>query len=184
MDKERLMNEAKEFNKEGYGYRHSEMKDGKAPRLVMCGDTFSVMWMVCGIINRLAEITKNPFNETAYVIMQLHQTGYQNVKSMLKGTPYKTFEGENFEEKWKAEKEKEIRREVASDSITLALNLTEMQKKNTSLNNQLVDLKKDYTKKLKTKDDEIKKLNKEILALEHRMKEMEEQRLFPFREGN
>ena len=181
MDKERLMKEAAEFIGVGSCYIHAEMKNHKAPQILIGGDILSMMWTVGGIIKRIAEKTGHTFEDTCGMIFNIPKFGYDEItKAVYKDNiEFRYIEGEDWQEKWKAEKEKEIKREANLDNISLAFNLSEMEKRCTSLNNQLVDLKKDYTKNLKAKDDQIKNLTKECQALEHRMKEMEQHTLLP-----
>ena len=179
MDKKRYIEDAKPFVGEGFGYIHSEMKNGKAPELLLSGDFIAIMWQTCGIMNRISEITGMPYIEVAEMIVGMPSLGYDTIHSLVKDNTKKIYVGDDWDEQWKKDKEKEIRREVASDNITLAFNLAEMEKRCTSLNNQIVDLKKKHTNEMKAKNEEIKKLNKDILALEHRLKEMAEQRMFP-----
>lgn len=181
MDKERLKEEAKEFIGEGSSFVHCEMKNGKNPQIVIAGDFLGILWICTGIIRRVAELTGTTYEQTAEMVGAMpFLGGYGTLRNELKkdGGKYRFIEGEDWQEKWKEQKEKEIKAEAHSDNISLAFNLAQMEKRNTSLNNQLVDLKKDYHKKLKAKDEEIKALNKEILALEHRIKEMAEQRMW------
>lgn len=179
IDKERVKRESAEFCTEGSGYIHSEMKDGKTPELVIAGDMLGIMWQTVALIDRIAYKTNHSFEETAMAIFSMKSVGYESVNTKYKNAETKYVEGEDWQEKWKEETEKKIKQEANLDNITLALNLAELEKRNTSLNNQLVDLKKDYSKKLKAKDDQIKAITKECLALEHRMKEMEQQTILP-----
>lgn len=170
---------AKEFVGEGSGYIHSEMKNGRAPELVISGDTFAMLWQICGMFDRLSQITGLPYNEILQLTGVMHQAGYDSIKTIIKDEPKKFYVGDDWDEKWKADMTEQIKRENASESISLAISLAEMEKRATSLNNQLVDFKKKHTREMKAKDDQIKALTKECNSLEHRMKEMEEQRLFP-----
>lgn len=178
MDKERIMKEAANFMGDGDGYIHSEMKNGKSPQLVISGDIMGIMWQVCGIFNRLSEITGNSFDEVAFMTINMPKLGYGNLKSITKDNKKKVYVGEDWNEQWKKETESKLKREANMDNISLAFNLAEMEKRCTSLNNQLVDAKKKYSKDLKAKDEQIKSLTKECQSLEHRMKEMEQQRMF------
>ena len=179
MDKDRLKAEALRFSAENMGYIHCEMEKGNRPELVLAGDFLAMMYMTSGIIKRLSEITNHTYEETANLVVTMPYVGYENIREKLKGEKFKFKEGHDWQDEWKAEKEKEIKREANLDNISLAFNLSEMEKRNTLLNNQLVDLKKEYTKNLKTKDEQIKALSKECKALEHRMKEMEEHSILP-----
>lgn len=179
MKKEKYMKDAKTFMGEGFGYIHSEMKNGKAPELIMGGDILAIMWQVCGILNRISEITGMSFEDVAGMTITMPSLGgYGNLRSMVKDDTKKVYVGDDWDEQWRQDKEKEIKREANQDNLTLAFNLAEMEKRNTSLNNQMVDLKKKHTKEIKAKNEEIKALNKEILVLEHRLKEMAEQRMW------
>lgn len=169
MDKERLVKEAENFGKPGDGYIHSEMKNGKNPQLILSGDFLSIMWQVCGIINRIAERTGTTFEETASVTFSMPRVGYKNIKDELKNVPNKVIEGEDWQEEYK----KAVTKKANENNMTLAFKIAECEKHNTSLNNQLVDAKKGYEKNLRAKNTEIDKLNKQILKLEHRLKEME-----------
>lgn len=184
IDKERIKRESAEFCTEGSGYIHSEMKDGKTPELVIAGDMLAMMWQTVALIDRIAYKTGHTYEETAMAIFSMKSVGYDAVSSKQKDVEVKHIEGEDWQEDWKKETEKKIKQEANLDNITLALNLAELEKRNTSLNNQLVDLKKDYSKNLKAKDDQIKAITKECLALEHRMKEMEQQTILPKENGN
>lgn len=185
MDKEYHKERSASFIGEGSCYIHSEMPKNKNPELVIAGDFLCMMHCINGMIDRIAYKTGTDYETTISAIYGMHHVGLESTVQMLKkaGGEYKHIEGEDWQEEWKKNKEKEIKREAQCDNLTLALNLAEMEKRNTSLNNQLVDLKKDYGKKLKAKDEDIKKLNKEILVLDHRLKEMEYQRQFPFKES-
>lgn len=179
MDKNKYMAEAKNFMGEGDGYLHSEMKNGKAPQLVMSGDVLATMWQVCGILTRISEITGTSFEDTCGMTFSMPKLGgYANVSTISQNKDKKVYVGDDWNEQWQADKEREIKRKNSSDSISLAFNLAEMEKRNISLNNQLVDLKKDYAKKLKAKDEQIKALSKECQALEHRLEEMERRNMF------
>ena len=183
MDIERLKAESSEFVSEGFGYLHSEMKNGKAPRLVMSGDIIANLWQVCGIIQRVAEITGTTFYETASLCFAMPSTGYRKVNQMVKqadkNPEMKVYVGEDWNEQWKKDQTKKIKREAGLESIGLALNFRELETRNASLNNQLIDLKKDHAKVIKAKDEQIQKLTKECQALEHRMKEMEQHTILP-----
>ncbi len=179
MDKDTLREYARQFCGQDCGIIHCEMMNGKHPEIMIGGDTVSIMWLIDGVINRLSEISGVPFEETAMTILSLTELGYDNVQNVRKKEKPRYYVSEDWQERAKKDIEKDVKREVASESITLALNLAEMEKRNTSLNNQLVDLKKEYTKNLKTKDEQIKALTKECQALEHRMKEMEQHTLLP-----
>lgn len=184
IDKARVMKESAEYCNEGSGYIYSVMKDGKTPELVIAGDMLAIMWQTVALIDRVAYKTNHSFEETAMAIFSMKSVGYESVNSKYKDAETKYVEGEDWQEKWKEETEKKIKQEANLDNITLALNMAELEKRNTSLNNQLVDLKKDYAKNLKAKDDQIKALTKECMALEHRMKEMEEQTILPREDKN
>ncbi len=177
MDKERIKAEASRFCGENMGYIHSEMEQGKKPELMLCGDFLAMMFQTSGIIKRISELTNNPYELTANLIVKMPIVGYENIRQKLKGENFKFKEGHDWQEEWKAEKEKEIKKEANLNNISLAFNLAEMEKKNVSLNNQLVDLKKEYSRNLKAKDEQIKILSKECQVLEHRLKEMEERRI-------
>lgn len=179
MDKDKIKEESARFCGEDMCFIHSEKEQGKRPQLVLCGDFLSMMYACGGIIKRISELTNQPYDVTAELVMAMSYIGYDNVVAKLKGEKPKFIEGEDWQEKWKAEKEKEIKHEANLDNMSLAFNLAEMEKRNISLNNQLVDLKKEYSKNLKAKDEQIKALTKECKALEHRMKEMEEHTLLP-----
>ena len=183
MDKERLMLEANNFVGDGFGYIHSEMKNGKQPKLILCGDTIAILWQVCGIINRISEITGTTFYETASLTFNLPGTGYRKTKELLKevnkNQEMKVYVGEDWNEQWKKDQTKKIQREASLESIGLALSVKELETRNASLNNQLIDLKKDHAKVIKAKDEQIQKLTKECQALEHRMKEMEQHTILP-----
>lgn len=179
IDKKRALEEAKEYCADGCGYILSVMKDGKAPELCIAGDMLALMWQTVALVERIAYKTSHSFDETFMAILSMKSVGYEEVNSKFKDAEIKYVEGEDWQEKWKEETKKKIKQEANIDNITLALNLAELEKRNTSLNNQLVDLKKDYSNKLKAKDDQIKALTKECMALEHRMKEMEEHTILP-----
>lgn len=179
MDKDRLKQEAYKFSGENMGFIHSEMEKDRRPELMISGDFISLMHMTSGIIRRISELTGNPYEMTANLVVTMPYVGYENIREKIKGEKFSYKEGYDWQESWKTEKTKEIQREAQSDNIALAFNLAEMEKRNTSLNNQLVDLKKEYARNLKAKDDQIKALSKECKALEHRMKEMEEHSILP-----
>lgn len=185
MDKDRIMQEASEFVNEGDGYIHSEMKNGKSPKLVISGDMLGILWQVCGIINRVSEITGTSFNETASLAFSLPSMGYRKVSQMRKESSkngeMKYYVGEDWNEKWKKEQLKKIQRESSLECLSMAVNLKEMESRNASLNNQIVDLKKDHAKVIKAKDEQIQALTKECQALEHRMKEMEQHTILPMK---
>lgn len=174
MDKERLKAEAEQFVNRNSGYLHSEMKDGRAPQLVMSGAFLANMWQISGMINRISELTNTSFESTVHGICGLHEMGFSNVMDAMKGEKFKFVEGHDWQEEWKDEERKKLTKEANENNMTLAFKIADLEKRNTSLNNQLVDAKKGYEKNLKAKNSEIDKLNKEILKLEHRLKEMEE----------
>lgn len=184
MDKERLMKEASEFINEGDGYIHSEMKGGKSPKIIIGGDTLAILWQVCGIITRVCEISGTSWEQTCGLVFNYPSAGYRKVKSMTKDCEKKVYVGSNWNEQWKKDQMKKMQREASIESIGLAVSLKAMEEKNASLNNQLIDLKKQNLKIIKAKDEQILKLSKECQELEHRLKEMEEQRLFPIEKGN
>ena len=173
MDKERIKKEAEEFVDPNSGYLHSEMKDGKSPKLIMSGSLIANMWQISGMINRISELRGMPFRDTLYSIESLHIYGYKQVMKELAGDKFEFMEGQDTLEEWKKEERKKLTKEANVNNMTLAFKIAELEKKNTSLNNQLVDAKKGYERNLKAKNKEIDKLNKEILKLEHRLKEME-----------
>ena len=184
MDKERHMKEAEEFIGVGSCYIHSEMKNHSAPKLLIAGDFIAMMWSVVGMINRIAYKTGHTFEQTATMIFMMPKHGYETISKDvykdvkdIKDIPF--IEGEDWMETWKEEKEKEIKREANLDNVALAFNLAELEKRNTSLNNQIVDIQKEHKKILKAKDEQILKLTKECMALEHRMKEMEQHTILP-----
>lgn len=179
MDKDRIKKESARFCGQDMCFIHSEKEQGRRPQLILCGDFISMMYACSGIIKRISELTNQPYETTAELVVGMPFVGYENIQARLKGEKIQFKEGEDWQEKWKAEKEKELKREANLDNVSLAFNLAEMEKRNTSLNNQLVDLKKEYSKNLKAKDEQIKALTKECKALEHRMKEMEEHTLLP-----
>ena len=179
MDKDRIKQEAWKFSGQDMGYIHCEMEKDHKPELIISGDFISLMFMTSGIIKRISELTNNTYEMTANLVVTMPYVGYENIREKLKGEKFSFKEGSDWQEEWKAEKTKEIQREAQSDNIALTFNLSEMEKRNTSLNNQLVDLKKEYTKNLKAKDKQIKELSKECKTLEHRLREMEQQRMFP-----
>jgi SMC interacting uncharacterized protein involved in chromosome segregation len=178
MDKERIKKEAEQFVNPNSGYLHSEMKDGKAPMLVMSGSCISNLWQVCGIVNRISELRHMSFEATLGAIMGLHIYGYKKIMKELTGEEFDFMEGQDVLEDWKEEERKKITKEANANNMTLAFKIADLEQRNTSLNNQLVDVKKGYEKKIRAKNAEIDKLNKEILKLEHKIKEMMERNMF------
>lgn len=178
MDKERIKKEAEQFVNPNSGYLHSEMKDGKAPMLVMSGSFMANLWQIAGMVNRISELRKMPFKNTLEAIMGLHVYGYKAIMKELAGEEFDFMEGQDVLEDWKKEERKKTTKEANANNMTLTFKIADLEKKNTSLNNQLVDAKKGYERNLKGKNKEIDKLNKEILRLEHRLKEMEEVNMF------
>ena len=178
MDKERIKKEAEQFVNPNSGYLHSEMKDGKAPMLIMSGSCIANMWQICGMVNRISELSGMTFQDTLEAIESLHIYGYKNVMKQLAGDKFEFMEGQDTLEDWKKEERKKITKEANANNMTLAFKIAELEKEKISLNNQLVDVKKGFEKKIRAKNAEVDRLNKEILKLEHRLKEMEENNIF------
>ena len=154
------------------------MKDGKAPMLVMSGSFLANLWQIAGMVNRISELRNMSFEDTFEAIEGLHIYGYKRVMKELSGEKFDYMEGQDALEDWKKEEKKKIVKEANANNMTLSFKILELEKQKTSLNNQLVDVKKDFEKKIRAKNAEIDKLNKQILSMEHRLKEMEKANMF------
>jgi hypothetical protein len=180
MDKNYHMKESANFCEEGSCYIHTEMKNGKKPMTVLCGDFLAMLWGVNAELYRIGELTNTDYAHAWSLARIIEEQGYQNVRNELykDGSKAKFVPGHDVEEEWKAEKEEELKRQANVANVMLMAEMEELRKRNTSLNNQMVDIKKNCEKTIKYKDNQIKELTKELNALEHRFDELSKRMMF------
>ena len=147
---------------------YAEKRKNKPAEIVIAGDFLTMLHSVGGIINRIAEKTQTSFEETIIAVNAIRQIGLESAKEAMEGGDRGFIEGEDWQEEWKAAKEKEISKSV----IALTAELEREQTRAANLNNQIVDIKKQNTETLKAKDKQIAELTKELAALEHRFDEL------------
>lgn len=152
---------------------YAEKQKGKPAEIAIAGDFITMLYVVGGIINRIAEKTETSFEETLIAVNAIRQIGLENAKEAMRGGEKEFIEGEDWQEEWKAAKEKEI----SKSNIALTAELERTQTKVTSLTNQIVDIKKQNAETLKLKDKQIAELTKELTALEHRFDELSQKML-------
>lgn len=154
---------------------YAEKQKNKPAEIAIAGDFITMLYAIGGIINRVGEKTGTSFEETIIAVNAIRQMGLENAKEAMKGSEKEFIEGEDWQEEWKAAKEKEISKSV----VALTAELEREQTRVVNLNNQIVDIKKQNAETLKAKDKQIAELTKELTALEHRFDELSQKMLNP-----
>lgn len=177
-DKAYHINAAKEFQGEGSCYIHTEMKNGRNCETVLCGDMIAMLHGIGAEINRLSELTHTTFEDTLVAVNASFKIGLENAMEIMKGEDRKVVEGHDWEEEWKAEKEKELSKQANLANLALKAKLKELEEDNISVHNQMEILKKKHKAEIKERDNRIQELTKELIDLEHRFDKQAEELMF------
>lgn len=162
MDVERIRKESADFCKEGDAYIHTEMKCGKSPQTVLCGDIMGMLWCVGGELHRISEITHTSFDDCLNMTAVLHEEGYKAIRKKAGDEPFKQFETEDWYKKAKDKAEKEANIKAHNLEVDIK-NLKESIKTLEKINKNLA-VEKQRASEQHTKD--VAELNKKIRKLE------------------
>lgn len=161
--KEILMHKEKsaQFQSDGSAYVHTEMKDGKTPQTILCGDFMAMLWCIQAEINRISELTNTSFGQTLSIIAMNYKLGKDNVDILTKDMPSKSVKG-SF-----AEMEDAIRKEVQRKDSKLEDKIDKLKSELKSAKSANDILKVKLEKQEKEHFLELQKKEKKIMALDH-----------------
>ena len=171
---------AAEFSEPGCGFIHSEMRAGGHVETVLTGEMTAIMWQVCAIIDRLAKMSDSDFTELACLIMGMPQHGgYSVISQAMEEPDWLAAMAKRMDamQDLKAEPEKEKAPEtmlIKDHERDVAM----LQSKLTEAELRLETQNEVHKAQVRAKDANIKALNKEILRLEHELKDLEERQHF------
>lgn len=176
MDESKLIKKmAQRFEKPGCGFIHSEMWDGKVVETTLDGELLAIMWQICLIIDRLAKKCDSTFGELAcqIIAMPVHG-GYSTIASADEELDWwdvlaKKVDAERTPTEPAAETI--LKKDHERDVAMLRSKLTEAEMR-------LETQGEVHKAQVKAKNATIKALNKEILRLEHELKDMEDRHQF------
>lgn len=180
IDKTYHMEKAKDFCHANDCYIHTEMRNGKMPETILCGDFHAIMWGIVAEINRIGEKIGADWHTTLGMINALRHYGYEEATRGIDKSDTPVIDGEDWQEQWKEAIRLEETKRANIEVANLKVDLKKAEKTISQLTNQLAYAKKEWERKETVLTQEKAELSKECKALENRMKAMEKASLDRF----
>lgn len=174
-DKMYHLKKSASFSQRGDCYIHTEMKGGKHPQTVLCGDLQAMLWGICAEINRIGELSGTGFDETVSAVMAMKRIGFETARKecgeeMPRITPP--------EEKAIRESNKREADRANTKAHELEIELATTKAQIDKLNAQKKFIKQQAEERERQLMKEKQALSREITGLEARLREMEKQALW------
>ena len=174
IDKQYHKDKAMEFCGANSCYIHTEMKDGKYPETVLCGDFHALMWGVVAEVSRMSEKMGADWYTTLGMINALHNFGYDEITKGLDKSNMPTYEGTDYQEEMVKQIRLEETKRANIEVANLKVDVAKLEKENRNLTDRLALVKKESSKREETLRKEKLQISKECKELESRLREMEE----------
>lgn len=169
---------AREFGAPGCGFIHSEMRNGDFVETILNGEATAIMWQVCSIIDRLAKLSDSDFMEIGCLILGMPQHGgYTAISHATEEPDWLATMAQRMDA---VQKSKDDKAEAAPETVPIKeyeRDVAMLKSKLTEAELRMDTQREVHKAQLKAKDATIKSLNKEILKLEHELRDMEERQL-------
>lgn len=168
LDKNLIKRQADQFNKEGYGYIHTEITPNRGAETFLAGDMVAILTGLSGEVGRISQVTKIPVPDVLGMVALAFDDKFRILMNSNEDIKKEVIPGEDWQEEWQKEERRKLDKEIMKMQKKVDMADIEIKNLNSTIafyKKKIQDLETHHSKRMR-------EAGKEIDRLEHRIEEI------------